>query len=53
MNIIFKKIHIEGFMSIGQIDLDLLNQDYVLIEGINENRFDLAKSNGSGKSSIW
>lgn len=52
MNIIFKNIEIEGFMSIGHIYLDLDNNYYTLIKGVNY--FDVnANSNGSGKSSIW
>ena len=39
-------------MSLGDIDLDLNNLGYVSISGINNNLFDNAKSNGSGKSSI-
>lgn len=53
MHIIFNNIEIEGFMSIGHINLDLKDSGYTLINGINYTQTDLAKSNGSGKSSIW
>lgn len=52
MRIIFDKIKIENFLSIGSAELDLGNRGYCLINGINKNPSDLAKSNGSGKSSI-
>lgn len=52
MHLIFKKIIINNFMSIGHGEVDLTNQGYVLINGINNNPNDSAKSNGSGKSSI-
>ena len=52
MHLIFKKIIIDNFMSIGHGEVDLNNQGYVLINGINNNPHDSAKSNGSGKSSI-
>ena len=53
MKILFDDLHIENFMSIGQIDINLSNQSYVLISGQNNNAKDAAKSNGSGKSSIF
>lgn len=52
MKIIFTKIKIENFLSIGTAEIDLANRGYCLINGINKNPTDLAKSNGSGKSSI-
>ena len=52
MFIKFKKIDIENFMSIERGSLELNNQGYVLINGINNNPTDASKSNGSGKSSI-
>ena len=52
MHIKFEHIDIEGFMSIEKGSLDLNNQGYVLINGINNNPTDASKSNGSGKSSI-
>lgn len=53
MNIIFNSIEIEGFMSLGHINIDLKDSGYTLINGVNNTETDLAKSNGSGKSSIW
>lgn len=53
MKIQFKKIVINNFMSLGDISIDLDNQGYTLVSGINNNPSDLAKSNGSGKSSIF
>lgn len=53
MDIKFKKLHIENFMSIGEADIDLSNRAFTLIEGVNNNENDNARSNGSGKSSIF
>ena len=53
MDIRFKKLHIENFMSIGEIDIDLSDRAFTLIEGVNNNEEDNARSNGSGKSSIF
>lgn len=53
MDIKFKKLHIENFMSIGEADIDLSDRAFTLIEGVNNNQNDNAKSNGSGKSSIF
>ena len=53
MNLIFTKLHIENFMSIGNMTLDLEDCGYTLIEGVNNNPLDGAHSNGSGKSSIF
>lgn len=53
MNIIFNSIEIEGFMSLGHVNIDLKDSGYTLINGVNNTETDLAKSNGSGKSSIW
>ena len=52
MHIKFEHIDIENFMSIEKGSLELNNQGYVLINGINNNPTDASKSNGSGKSSI-
>jgi DNA repair exonuclease SbcCD ATPase subunit len=40
-------------MSFENAELNLGNQGFALVSGVNNNRDDLAKSNGSGKSSIW
>ena len=53
MNLQFKKLYIEGFMSFDNAELDLCDKGYVLVTGINKNSEDAALSNGSGKSSIW
>ena len=53
MKIEFQTLHISNFMSIGEATIDLNNQGYVTIEGLNINPDDRAESNGSGKSSIF
>jgi DNA repair exonuclease SbcCD ATPase subunit len=53
MDIKFKKLHIENFMSIGEADINLSDRAFTLIEGVNNNENDNARSNGSGKSSIF
>ena len=53
MNIKFKTLHIEGFMSFNDADINFNNTGFTLITGVNKNTSDSAKSNGSGKSSIW
>ena len=54
MNIKFKKLTIQNFMSIGEVELNLDElTGYCLISGINNKVEDSAKSNGSGKSSIF
>ena len=50
MNIVFKKLKIRNFLSIGSIDLDFTNQNnIVFITGYNR---DQNSKNGAGKSSI-
>lgn len=51
MNIIFKHISIEGFLSIGKAELDLENNGLVLVSGKNINPADNSTSNGAGKTS--
>lgn len=53
MLINFNSLHIEGFMSIGEADIDFTPGGFTLVKGINRCPQDMAKSNGSGKSSIW
>ena len=53
MDIKFKELKIENFMSIGDALIDLTDRGFTLIEGVNNNTNDNAKSNGSGKSSIF
>ena len=52
MRVNFKNIHIEGFMSLGVVDLDLNNKGLVLVEGRNSSGVGLS-SNGSGKSCLF
>ena len=53
MNIIFKHIKISNFMSFGYAELDLDNQGFVRIDGINNSLIDGATSNGAGKTSCF
>ena len=53
MKIIFNSIKIENFLSIGNAEISLKDRGYCLVNGINKNPNDSAKSNGSGKSSIF
>lgn len=53
MNIRFKKLKLHNFLSFGDAELSLSESGYTLVSGKNNCKDDLAKSNGSGKSSIW
>lgn len=53
MRIIFNKVLIYNFLSIGEVELSLSSNGFVLVSGINNNPEDLAKANGSGKSAIF
>lgn len=53
MNIKFKKLKLHNFLSFGDAELSLSESGYTLVSGKNNCKDDLAKSNGSGKSSIW
>lgn len=53
MNITFTKLYIQSFMSIGEAEIELQDSGYTLLNGINNKSEDSAKSNGSGKSSLW
>jgi len=53
MNVVIKKLTIHHFLSMGDCEIDLSNRGYCLVSGINNNPKDAAKSNGSGKSTIW
>lgn len=53
MKIKFVKIEIENFLSLGNCEIGLNDRGFTLVRGINNNRDDMAKSNGSGKSSIF
>lgn len=52
MKIIFNRVNISNFMSIGEASIDLADRGYTLVSGVNNNPQDMATSNGSGKSSI-
>lgn len=53
MNINFDRIIISNFLSIGQADIDLKDNGYVLVKGVNNHTEDSAISNGSGKSTVF
>ena len=53
MVINFKNVRMNNFMSFENASLSLVNQGFTLVSGVNNNKEDFAKSNGSGKSSIW
>ena len=53
MKVKFHKVIIDNFLSFGHAEVALENCGYTLVEGINHNPKDGAKSNGSGKSSIF
>lgn len=53
MNIKFKNIDIRNFLSIGSSKVSLDDSGYTIVSGVNNNPADSAKSNGSGKSSIF
>lgn len=53
MKITFKRIVINNFLSFGHAEINLENRGYTLIDGINQNPADGAKSNGAGKSTIF
>lgn len=53
MNIEFRKIDINNFMSFGHSEIALDTPGYILVKGVNNSDNDFATSNGSGKSSIW
>lgn len=48
----FTNLKMYGFMSYENAELNLEDNGYVLISGINNDKRDCAKSNGSGKSSL-
>lgn len=53
MNIKFIKLTIENFLSFGSAEIDLTDRGFTLVNGINKNPDDGARSNGSGKSALW
>jgi DNA repair exonuclease SbcCD ATPase subunit len=52
MNLLFKKIYIQGFQSVDTIELELDDRGILVVKGINNYESNV-KSNGSGKSSIF
>ena len=53
MIIKFKTLQIHNFLSLGDVNINLSDNGFTLVNGINNNQTDLAKSNGSGKSALW
>lgn len=53
MKIYFEKIKLHHFLSFGDAEIELNDRGYTLVSGVNLNKDDASKSNGSGKSSIW
>ena len=53
MYIEFKRISLHNFMSFGDTTLKFNDDGFIRVSGINENPLDNARSNGSGKSSLW
>ena len=52
MRIVFKTMKLHNFMSYSDAEVALNRNGYVLVNGINNNPDDNAKSNGTGKSNI-
>ena len=52
MQVKFNKVIIEGFQSIGHIELDLCDRGFTIISGVNNCKDDNAQNNGSGKTSM-
>ena len=53
MNIRFKRIIMNNFLCFQHEELELENLGYAIVSGINNYKIDNAKSNGSGKSSVF
>lgn len=53
MTVKFLKVIIHHFLSFDHAELDLTDKGYCLVSGVNKNPKDSAKSNGSGKSTIF
>lgn len=53
MKLVFHKIVIENFLSIGYAEINLQDRGFTLVNGVNNNPMDSALSNGSGKSTIF
>lgn len=52
MNLIFKYLKLQNFMSFTNAEISLDNNGFVLISGINKDTNDNASSNGSGKTTL-
>ena len=53
MKIVFDTVKINNFLSFDKAEIDLKDRNIVAVRGINNNDKDAAKSNGSGKSTIF
>ena len=53
MRVEFNQIILHNFLSFGDATLNINNDGFIRVSGINENPDDMAASNGSGKSSLW
>ena len=53
MKLIFKTIKLTNFMSYQEAELSLDKKGFILVSGVNNNPIDNAKSNGTGKSSLF
>lgn len=53
MKIVFNKIYIHNFLSIGDAEISLKDLGYVIVSGENRNPTDKTNSNGAGKSTIF
>lgn len=53
MHIEFKRLTLHNFMSFGDSTLEFTDSGFIRVTGINHSTEDMARSNGSGKSSLW
>ena len=53
MRVEFNQVILHNFLSFGDATLNINNDGFIRVSGINENPDDMAASNGSGKSSLW
>lgn len=53
MRVIFKSVKLKNFMSYDEAEITLDKHGFILVSGINNNPIDNAKSNGTGKSSLF
>ena len=53
MHIEFKRLSLHNFMSFGDSTLEFTDSGFIRVTGINHSTEDMARSNGSGKSSLW